>query len=143
MQHPESDVRTWQTKFVRREVADWRGRADFPAAMGFMHQRLKKGLLLSQLAAYEANSQFSDFYAGLIEHYWQDGRFPDMGSLVLPVDASVARRVADQYLNLDNAMYYYAAPTLSYSQLGGVVFSLCAIPVGLVFARRYWSAREY
>jgi predicted Zn-dependent peptidase len=104
---------------------------------------IKKGLLLSQLAAYEANSQFSDFYAGYIEHYWQNGRFPDMGSLVLLVDASVARRVAKQYLNLDNAMYYYAAPTLSYSQLGGVVFSLFALPVGLVFARRYWSAREY
>ena len=39
MQHPESDVRTWQTKVVRREVADWCGRADFRAAIGFMHQR--------------------------------------------------------------------------------------------------------
>ncbi len=37
---PESDVRTWQTKVVRREVDDWCRRADFRAAIGFMHQRL-------------------------------------------------------------------------------------------------------
>ena len=45
MQHPKPDVRTWQTKVVRREVADWRGRADFRAAIEFMHQRSGKAFI--------------------------------------------------------------------------------------------------
>ena len=41
VQHPESDVRTGQTKVVRCEVADWHGRADVRGTTGFMHQRPK------------------------------------------------------------------------------------------------------
>jgi hypothetical protein len=46
VQHPESDVRTWQAKVFCNEVANSFGWADFRDAFGFMHQRQHEPLRL-------------------------------------------------------------------------------------------------
>jgi predicted Zn-dependent peptidase len=100
-------------------------------------QRIKQSSVLTLDSGYETNADIASFYEQHIRFFREQGAFPDLEAIVESLDEDLVLLVARQYLTFQRAMWYEAAPTLTFSQLWLVAaIPLLTIGALLLFRRR-------